>query len=145
VTTFEYNRLQYTHPLIETVLVHDSLANAALAAAFDVVMSISTFEHDGLGRYGDPLNPNGDIVAMRNTRRLLKPGEVFAIFNIRRAFLQILSRNCRVYFSVLFGFAGGVLLLAVPCGADAVVWNIHRVYGPLRLPQLLRGWRLIAT
>ena len=93
VTTFEYNRLQYTHPLIETVLVNDSLANAALAAAFDVVMSISTFEHDGLGRYGDPLNPNGDIIAMRSTRRLLKPGQVFAIFNIRRAFLQILSRN----------------------------------------------------
>lgn len=93
MTTFEYNRLQYTHPLIETVLVNDSLANAALAAAFDVVMSISTFEHDGLGRYGDPLNPNGDIIAMRSTRRLLKPGQVFAIFNIRRAFLQILSRN----------------------------------------------------
>ena len=93
VTTFEYNRLQYTHPLIETVLVNDSLANAALAAAFDVVMSISTFEHDGLGRYGDPLNPNGDMIAMRSTRRLLKPGQVFAIFNIRRAFLQILSRN----------------------------------------------------
>ncbi len=93
MTTFEYNRLQYTHPLIETVLVNDSLANAALAAAFDVVMSISTFEHDGLGRYGDPLNPNGDMIAMRSTRRLLKPGQVFAIFNIRRAFLQILSRN----------------------------------------------------
>ena len=93
VTTFEYNRLQYTHPLIETVLVNDSLANAALAAAFDVVMSISTFEHDGLGRYGDPLNPNGDIIAMRSTRRLLKSGQVFAIFNIRRAFLQILSHN----------------------------------------------------
>jgi len=27
---------------------------------FDMVFSFSSIEHDGLGRYGDPLNPNGD-------------------------------------------------------------------------------------
>ncbi len=74
VTTFEYNRLQYAHPLIETVLVNETQNNSALDAAFDVAMSISSFEHDGLGRYGDPLNPDGDMFAMRSTRRLLKRG-----------------------------------------------------------------------
>jgi hypothetical protein len=74
VTTFEYNRLQYAHPLIDTILVNETLGNAALAGAYDVAMSISSFEHDGLGRYGDPLNPDGDMNAMRSARRLLKQG-----------------------------------------------------------------------
>ena len=30
--------------------------------------------HPGLGRYGDPLNPDGDIEAMGRIRSLLKPG-----------------------------------------------------------------------
>lgn len=75
VTTLEYNRLQYSHPLIQTVVVN-ALNDASLVGAFDVALSISSFEHDGLGRYGDPLNPNGDMIAMRGTRRLLKKGEL---------------------------------------------------------------------
>ena len=39
----------------------------------------------------------------------------------------------------------GVALLAVPVGADAVVWNLHRVYGPRRLPLLIRGWAVLAA
>ena len=33
--------------------------------------------------------------------------------------------------------AGGRLLLALPVGGDLVRYNMHRVYGPLRLPLLL--------
>ena len=40
---------------------------------FDACLSISSFEHDGLGRYGDPLNPNGDLEAMQKMKTLLKP------------------------------------------------------------------------
>jgi hypothetical protein len=39
---------------------------------FDVVLSISSFEHDGLGRYGDPLDPEGDLKAMNNARKRMK-------------------------------------------------------------------------
>lgn len=39
----------------------------------DAAFSISSFEHDGLGRYGDPLNPNGDLAAMLESRDFLKP------------------------------------------------------------------------
>ena len=28
---------------------------------FDAISSYSSIEHDGLGRYGDPINPNGDF------------------------------------------------------------------------------------
>jgi len=31
---------------------------------FDCIVTFSSIEHSGLGRYGDPLNPNGDIETM---------------------------------------------------------------------------------
>ena len=34
----------------------------------------------------------------------------------------------------------GRLLLSAPVGPDLLVWNLHRRYGPLRLPRLLGGW-----
>jgi len=36
-----------------------------------------------------------------------------------------------------------MLMLAVPIGSDAVVWNAHRIYGRTRLPMLLYGWEVI--
>jgi SAM-dependent methyltransferase len=41
---------------------------------FDVGFSISSFEHDGLGMYGDPLDPDGDLKAMGKMKERLKPG-----------------------------------------------------------------------
>ena len=64
VTTIEYNKLDYDHPRISTV------TNAEWYGAggghergdrFDVILSISSFEHDGLGRYGDKVDPDADI------------------------------------------------------------------------------------
>jgi len=40
---------------------------------YDLAVSISSFEHDGLGRYGDPLNPDGDFQAMKDVAKVLKP------------------------------------------------------------------------
>lgn len=34
----------------------------------------------------------------------------------------------------------GTLLLTLPVGPDLTVWNLHRRYGALRLPRMLRGW-----
>jgi hypothetical protein len=34
----------------------------------------------------------------------------------------------------------GTLFLTVPVGPDVTVWNLHRRYGPVRLPKLLHGW-----
>lgn len=43
--------------------------------SFDWIVSVSTIEHIGLGHYnGDPKDEAGDIVAMRNCYRWLKPG-----------------------------------------------------------------------
>ena len=88
-------------------------ANAHGGPPFDAVFSVSSFDHDGLGRYGDPLCADGDL---RSMDALRAPG-------------------------VLRG--GGAVFLTVPVGADVLVWNLHRRYGAVRLPLLLAGWRAL--
>ena len=107
-TTIEYNPIIADDIRLETVTVKDFDNNPN---QFDAALSISSFEHDGLGRYGDPLNPNADIIAMEKMK-------------------TILTDN-------------GILFLSVPIGSDTLVWNAHRVYGPLRLPKLLDGWKFL--
>lgn len=41
---------------------------------YDAIISISSFEHDGLGRYGDPLSPWADLEAMADAKCRLNPG-----------------------------------------------------------------------
>ncbi|SRR6266571_3985262 len=43
-------------------------------ARFDAIVSLSAIEHIGLGAYGDPLDPSGDISAMQNAYLWLKQG-----------------------------------------------------------------------
>jgi len=75
---------------------------------FDAIVSFSGIEHDGLGRYGDPINPDGDIAALREMNAFLKPH--------------------------------GLLFLGIPVGAvDDIEYPFHRIYGPKRLPLLLRA------
>ncbi len=78
---------------------------------FDAGIAISSFEHDGLGRYGDPLRPDGDLHMMGKMKCIIRPG--------------------------------GTLYLSVPVSLDKVVWNMHRIYGQLRLPLLLKHWTLL--
>lgn len=72
VTTVEYGVRLVTDPRFEVV------TPAAMRAAprkFDVAISISSFEHDGLGRYGDAIDPEGDLKIMAYLRdELVVPG-----------------------------------------------------------------------
>ena len=47
--------------------------------SIDLIVSYSGIEHDGLGRYGDPVNPNGDISALREMWLLTRPGGVLLV------------------------------------------------------------------
>merc|ERR1712232_135098 len=67
ITTVEYNRLTYDHPQL-VQLRPSELPGAGL---FDLGVSLSSFDHDGLGRYGDPVNPEGDLLAMVAAHRAL--------------------------------------------------------------------------
>jgi hypothetical protein len=104
--TIEYNKITSNHPELRLMTVEEYEANPE---KFDVLFSISSFEHDGLGRYGDLVNPIADLEAMNTAKSML---------------------NDR-----------GVLFLSVPVGKDLLVWNLHRIYGPKRLPLLLKGWK----
>lgn len=106
----EYQKRYLEHPMVTYLTVEEYAANPI---QFDYGISISSFEHDGLGRYGDPLNPDGDLQAMVNMKSIIKKD--------------------------------GFFYLAVPTGTDKVVWNAHRIYGKIRLPMLLKDWKLIST
>ena len=43
----------------------------------DSISSLHAIEHFGLGRYGDPINYNGHLIALNNIKRILKKGGVF--------------------------------------------------------------------
>lgn len=68
VTTIEYNKIISKHPLLRIITPLEYDNNPI---KFDAALSISSFEHDGLGRYGDPINPNGDIEAMKRMKTIL--------------------------------------------------------------------------
>ncbi len=68
-TCIEYWKTRSEHPAIKAITPDDYDKNPV---QFDAALAISSFEHDGLGRYGDPLNPNGDLQAMQKMKRILK-------------------------------------------------------------------------
>lgn len=73
VTSIEYNVLDYDHPRISTVTNAEWYGKGgghSRGEKFDVIFSISTFEHDGLGRYGDAINPDADIEACERMKQL---------------------------------------------------------------------------
>ncbi len=46
---------------------------------FDAISSTCVLCHAGLGRYGDPVKPNGDVLMMQEMFRVLRPGGVAVI------------------------------------------------------------------
>lgn len=53
---------------------HDLLSTKALQPQeFDAIIAVSTIEWVGLGKYGDPVDPDGDLKAMQRARTWIKP------------------------------------------------------------------------
>jgi hypothetical protein len=67
-TTIEYNKIMTDDPRLNILTVDEFNQNPK---KFDIVLSISSIEHDGLGRYGDPINPNGDLEFMTMAKQKL--------------------------------------------------------------------------
>jgi SAM-dependent methyltransferase len=91
-TTIDYNPIDFRDSRIRFIKapIDHSIEQ------FDAALSISSFEHDGLGRYGEPLDPQGDLKAMRQMKQLLrKDGKLFlavplgkdkVVFNVHRIY-----------------------------------------------------------
>ena len=76
VTTPEYGEITSLHPSVKTM--KPSEARGAFASGtmpmFDAVVTFSSMEHSGLGRYGDGLNPWGDLQGIARTWCVTRPG-----------------------------------------------------------------------
>ena len=46
---------------------------------FDAVVTFSSVEHSGLGRYGDGIHPWGDLVTMARAQCVTRPGAMFLV------------------------------------------------------------------
>lgn len=115
--TVEYGRVHSTHASIHaTTPQHFAAFMLQHAKKFDFAFTYSSLEHSGLGRYGDLLNPYGDIEAASQTWCALRPGGLF--------FLGVPAGDSRA-------------------SQDKVVWNAHRLYGPERLAQMFAGYEYV--
>ena len=83
--------------------------------AYDAVFSYSSVEHDGLGRYGDPINPFGDSAALGEFNLLLRRDE------------------------------HSLLFLGLPVGNEGLAGQGLRIYDETRFKRLTRGWELLDT
>lgn len=76
VLTLEYGEIISEHLQIDTMTplqFRNSFLNGTLGT-FDAIVTFSSIEHSGLGRYGDALNPWGDIIAIARSWCVTKEG-----------------------------------------------------------------------
>ena len=75
VYTLEYGKIESKHPNIITLTPNEFRKRYhEFYEYFDAVVTFSSVEHSGLGRYGDALNPWGDRQAVARAWCAAKPG-----------------------------------------------------------------------
>lgn len=100
-------------PVSDIRYIRHDILGVEFDVGFDYILNVSTVEHIGLGRYGDPIDADGDLKTMAQLRKWMRPD------------------------------GDGVMILTIPVGVDAVVGYYHRVYGPNRLPRLLENYAVL--
>lgn len=93
VTMVEYQRVTSGHPFLNTMTVEEFEKEDY---EYDGAISISSVEHSGLGRYGDPLDPDGDLKSMEFLHKKLKQGALLFL-SVPIGKDQILWNAHRVY------------------------------------------------
>lgn len=75
VTAIDLTPVQwfYVNPSL-TFLQKDIFELSLDPSSLDLVINCSSVEHVGLGRYGDSVDPDGDLKAMKVLHKFLKPG-----------------------------------------------------------------------
>lgn len=112
VTTIEYGGIISEHPKVQTLTPKAVRVDyKSYIERFDAIVTYSSVEHSGLGRYGDEMNPWGDRQAMARAWCMAKPGAKLVI-----------------------GIPADV------SGSDVIYYNAHRSYGRIQLPHLLANW-----
>ena len=117
VTTIEYRKLMIADNRVTTVTPYQMAERFSRGRAewFDVVFTYSSLEHSGLGRYGDPLTPFGDLEATAQLWCMVRPGGLL-ILAVPESGNR---RSC------------------------SLMWNGCRIYGTIRLQHLTANWRVL--
>ncbi len=80
-----------------------------LAMKSDSLPSVScmhTVEHIGLGRYGDPLDPQGDLKAMAELKRVVQPGgDLLFVTPVGRERIEFNAHRIYSYQQIINNFA----------------------------------------
>ena len=94
----------------ETVFIGDAKKLDLPNNEFDVVLSLCTLEHMGLGRYGDEFDLDADKKAFKEMIRVLKPnGHLIFTTQITRAKPSIVFNAHRIYsYEMLRVFCGNL-------------------------------------
>ena len=90
-TVIEYSKRESFHEKIEYIQPHE-----VGDKKYDICFSISSFEHDGLGRYGDPLDPDGDLKAMENAKNIIHKDGLM-LLSIPNGYDKVVFNLHRVY------------------------------------------------
>lgn len=69
--------IDYALPTCSDSRIRLATHSNTYSTQYDIVVSFSSIEHDGLGRYGDPINPEGDLEAVLEAFAMIKPGGYF--------------------------------------------------------------------
>jgi hypothetical protein len=119
ITILENDNYQYEQYEVLNRMSFDEFFEKSLKESrieqFDHAVSFSFIQSLGLGRFGDALNPNADLEAVRHLKCMLKPGGLL--------------------------FLGLPITQAENGFID---FNAHRFYGSKRLELLFDGWDKIA-
>ncbi len=118
IVTLDYTRKYWHESKLEWYHVNDYLEEMIASHTlehYDNAATFSSIEHAGLGRFGDPLNPDGDLDVMKQVHCMLKPGSLF--------FIGALENG--------------------PNEKGSLEFNAQRVYGTKRLELLFEGWDVL--
>lgn len=107
VTVWDQRPYPFRHQRLHVICEDILKAHSVPLASFDVVMSISTIEHLGLGNYGDTVATSGDEAAVQALWRMVKPGGRLIV--TVPAGVHSVQRGYRIYdeenLNRVFGFA----------------------------------------
>lgn len=115
VYTQEYGHITSTHPQLRTMTPGEMrlmFFNNTLPK-FDAILTYSSVEHSGLGRYGDALNPWGDIQAIARAWCVARSGAMMLL---------------------------GVPSCGAP---DRIDFNMHRCYHTQMWAQMTANWEQV--
>jgi len=85
ITTIDYNNLTYHHERIKTFSKYDFDMfyndSGPYINSYDFVICLRSFDHSGLGRYGDIIDYNADINSINKAKMMLKENGII-IFTV---------------------------------------------------------------